>query len=247
MDLLESNFLRYKNMSTQFPKLILPKPHLSWSQLSLWLSNPERYKKEYFDNADRLDTRYLRFGSGFAQLVEDLCTLMERISNRQMAIEELSKEYPMTENMKAVLMELEINGISEFEIRTKVMNIVPCFSKLDKYIEKENAIREYKTGLVPWNQAKVQKHDQLVFYATMLKWIGKPIPEYCDLDWIETKETQKEKVDFWRDGDKVLDVTGRIISFHREFDEREIERMEQLIVKVAWDISDAYQTHLSDI
>lgn len=234
-------------MTNQFPKLILPKPHLSWSQLSLWLSNQERYKKEYFDDGDRLDTRYLRFGSGFAKMVEDLEVLMQRIPNRMMAIDELAKEYPMTDNMKAVLMEMNIEGISEFEIRTKVMHIVPCFSKLDKYIPKENAIREYKTGLVPWTQAKVQKHDQLVFYATMLKWDGKPIPEYCDLDWIETKETQTEKVDFWRDGDKVLDVTGRILSFHREFDPREIDRMEQLIVRVAWDISDAYQNHLSDI
>jgi len=152
----------------------------------------------------------------------------------------------MTENMKAVLMDIEIEGISEYEIKTKVMGIVPCFSKVDKYDPINNVLREYKTGKIPWTQAKVQKHDQLVFYATMLKWEGKPVPEYCDLDWIETKETEQVVEDFWREQPKILDVTGRILSFRREFDEREIERMEQLIVQVATDISAAYQEHISD-
>lgn len=228
-------------------QLILPKPYLSWSQLTLWINNRERYKKEYFDNADKLSTKYLKFGSEFAQMVEDLEEIMATGVERIQAIDRLAEKYPMTENMKAVLLYLNIDGISEFEIRTKVCDLVPCFSKLDKYLEKENAIREYKTGLVPWTQAKVQKHDQLVFYATMLKWIGKPIPKYCDLDWIETKEHQKVKVDFWRDEGKVLDVTGRIISFHREFDEREIDRMEKTITRVAWEISDAYTDLIKDL
>jgi hypothetical protein len=73
------------------------------------------------------------------------------------------------------------------------------------------------------------------------------MPEYCDLDWIETKEQADESVDFWRDSGKIINVTGRIVSFHREFDEREVERMEQLIVKVAWEISDAYQDFLKEI
>lgn len=228
-------------------KLILPKPHLSWTQLEMWTKSEARYRREYFDSSKKLDTKYLRFGGKFAQMIEDMEEIMKRTNDRALAIEELSREYPMTENMKAVLADIEIEGVSEYEIRTKVMHIVPCFSKLDKYNPLDNSIREYKTGKVPWTQAKVQKHDQLVFYATMLKWEGKPIPEFCDLDWIETKETQEESVDFWRESGKILDVTGRILSFRREFDEREIERMEELIVKTAWEISEAYQETLSEL
>lgn len=133
------------------------------------------------------------------------------------------------------------------------MREVPCLSFIDTYNKvgtidvPENVFREYKTGKIAWTKAKVQKHDQLLFYATMLKWsIGK-MPDFCDLDWIETKETENETVDFWRESGKIINVTGRIISFHREFDEREIERMEDTIVKVAWEISDAYQEFLKEL
>lgn len=227
-------------------KLLLPKTYLSWSQLQCWITNKARYRKEYFENSDKLDTKYLRFGKGVAKLVEDLCEIMKRIPDRKLAIEELAKEYPMTENMRTVLMELDIRGQSEFKIICNVMDIVPCLSYLDKWYAEEYAIREYKSGKIPWTKTKVQKHDQLVFYAVMIKWGLGVTASHADLDWIETKETVEE-VDFWRESGKVLDVTGRIISFHREFDEREIERMENLIVKVASEISEAYYNYLAEI
>jgi len=234
-------------MSAQYPKLILPKTYLSWSQMNCWMTNPARYVKEYFEAGEKLDTRYLRFGSQFSKMVEELCEIMKRIPNRHLAIQELKKEYPMDENMESVLMELDIEGISEFEIRAKVRGIVPILAFLDKYVERNGAIQEYKTGLAPWTLAKVQKHDQLPFYGVGLKAVGKKLPEYADLHWIETKETEQERVDFWRDGAKIISATGRIKTFHREFDEREFERMEDLIIRVAWEISDAYQEHLAQI
>lgn len=226
-------------MSTQYPKLILPKPHLSWSQLTLWISNRERYKREYFDDGKKLDTKYLTFGKNIAQLIE------QGLHTR-------------------LLPDLEVYDSPEYQIGNsgkegdttpvcKVRGIVPTLSFLDSYNENAtpqvpaNVFREYKTGKIPWTKAKVQKHDQLVFYAVALMACGKSMPEYCDLDWIETVETEGERIDFWREAGKTIQVTGRIITFHREFDEREIERMEDLIVRVAWEISDAYQEYLSDI
>lgn len=234
-------------MEPKYPKLILPKPHLSWSQLICWITSKARYRKEYFENGDKLDTKFLRFGKGFATIVERLCEIMEKIPDRASAIEELARETAMTDNMKTVLMDLDIRGTSEFEIRCMVMHIVPCLSYLDKWYLEELGIREYKSGKIPWTKAKVQKHDQLVFYAVMLKWGLNVTASHADLDWIETKETQEESSDFWRQSGKILDVTGRVISFHREFDEREIERMENLIVKTAWEISDAYQDYLAEL
>lgn len=215
-------------MEEETKKLILPKPHLSWSQLTCWLSNPARYRKEYFENGDKLDTKFLRFGKNIAELIESGAH-------------------------KELLPDLECYDSPEYEIRCTVMHIVPCLSFIDTYnaIAREhcpaNVFREYKTGKIPWTKAKVQKHDQLVFYATMLKWSTGNMPQYCDLDWIETKEASDEGVDFWRGSGKMINVTGRIVSFHREFDEREITRMEELIVKVAFEISDAYQTYLREI
>lgn len=243
-------------MSQQYPKLILPKGYLSWSQMSCWMTNPARYVKEYFEAGDKLDTRYLRFGSLFSKMVEELGEIMKRIPNRQLAIIELAKEYPMDENMQSVLMELEIDGVSEYQIGNsgrpedtnpvcKVRGIVPILAFLDKYVMKN--IREYKTGLGAWTMARVQKHDQLPFYGVGLKWSGQPLPTHADLDWIPTEEIETERVDFWRDGEKIIKAKGLIKTFHREFDEREFERMEDLIIRVAWEISDAYQNHLEQI
>ncbi len=250
--------LQWLFMSEQYPKLILPRTYLSHSQMVCWMTNPVRYRKEYFDDGERLDTRYLRFGSAFSKLVEDLCEIIKRIPNRQLAIQELKKEYPMDENMESVLMELDIEGTSEFQIGNsgregdthavcKVRGIVPILAFLDKYVDRNGAIQEYKTSLKPWTMAKVQGHDQLPFYGVGLKWMGKPLPEYADLHWIETKETAVEHVDFWRNGEKVISATGKIKTFHREFDPREFDRVEELMIRVAWEISDAYNDHLAQL
>lgn len=202
-------------------KLILPKPHLSWSQLSCWLSNPTRYRKEYFEAGDKLDTKYLRFGKGVADLIE----------------KGIHKE---------LLPDLVVYDKPEFEIKTNVLG-VPILAYLDTYNSVENVFREFKTGKIPWTKQRVIKHGQLVFYAVALKHSVGKMPEYCDLDWIQTKEGGMEIEDFWRSNEKQINVTGIIKSFHREFDEREIEKMEQLIVKVANEISEAYQAFLKEI
>lgn len=208
-------------MVEETKNLILPKPHLSWSQLSCWLSNPTRYRKEYFEAGEKLDTKYLRFGKGVADLIE----------------KGIHKE---------LLPDLVVYDKPEFEIKTNVLG-VPILAYLDTYNSTENVFREYKTGKIPWTKQRVIKHGQLVFYAVALKHSVGKVPEYCDLDWIQTKEGGMEIEDFWRSNEKQINVTGIIKSFHREFDEREIEKMEQLIVKVANEISEAYQAFLKEI
>ena len=47
-------------------KILLPKNYLSWS---CWRSSPGRFRREYFECGHKLDTRYLRFGKGIAELI----------------------------------------------------------------------------------------------------------------------------------------------------------------------------------
>ena len=202
-------------------KIILPKPHLSWSQLICWTTNPLRYRKEYFEAGKKLDTKYLRFGKGIAELIEN-------------------------GTHKDLLPDLVVYNKPEFEIKTEVLG-VPILSYIDSYDSVNNVFREYKTGKIPWTKAKVIKHGQLVFYAVALKHSCGKVPEYCDLDWIETKEGSVEVEDFWRQNEKQVQITGKIKSFHREFDNREIEAMEDLIVKSAKEISEAYQAFAREI
>lgn len=208
-------------------QIILPKTYLSWSQMNCWMSNKERFRREYFEHTDKLDTRYLRFGKGIAEMIEN-------------------------NTYKELLPDLIVYDTREFEIKTEV-NGIPILSYLDDYDSINNVFREKKTGKSDkhgkpaWTQCKVQKHDQLVFYATALKHSRGEMPKYCDLDWIETKEGSAEVDDFWRTNDRIINVTGRIVSFHREFDEREVERMENLIVKNAYEISEAYKKFIAEI
>ncbi len=189
--------------------------------MTCWESSPERYRREYFEKGRKLDTKYLRFGKGIAEMIE-------------------SGEH------KKILPDLVVYDSPEFEVKTKVLG-VPTLSYLDSYDSKKNVFREYKTGKVPWTQAKVIKHGQLVFYATVLKHSCGKMPEYCDLDWIETKEGQVDVVDFWRDNEGMVNLTGKIKPFHRVFDEREIKNMENRIFRVANEISDAYKNFIKEI
>jgi hypothetical protein len=208
-------------MKNKTDKLILPRKYLSWTAMSCWITSKGRFRREYFECGKKLDTKYLRLGKGIAELIEK-------------------------DAHKTLLPDLVVYDVREHEIRTNVRGI-PVLSYLDDYDPIKNVFREKKTGKIPWTQAKVIKHGQLVFYAVALKHSVGKIPEYCDLDWIETKEGAIEVDDFWRENEKIVQVTGNIKSFHREFDEREIEKMEELIVKSAYEISDAYKSFLMEI
>lgn len=233
-------------MELQPNKLILPKTYISWTQLSCWLSNPARYHKEYFENSSKLDTRYLQYGKGIAKMIEELTNNPELKFDREWVKKSFGLELE-DERVQLFFENIIMYDTPEHEIKCLVLG-VPILSYLDSYNSIENVLREYKTGKIAWTKAKVQKHDQLTFYATALKWSTGKMPEYCDLDWIETKDEIVEKIDglYNGTGDKIVNITGRIISFHRQFDDREIARMENLIVRVAQEISEAYIKYLEE-
>jgi len=209
-------------MQPDTEKLILPKPHLSWSAFSVWQQNPERFKREYFANGKRLDSKFLRFGKSIASAIED-------------------------GTYKETLPRLEVYSEVEFQINADVSG-VPILSYIDSYDPINNVFREYKTGTErnPWSAAKVYKHGQLVFYAVALRAITGKMPEYCHLDWIITDDSSSDG-DFWDRVSKKLKVTGNIKSFRRVFDQRELDRMEKDIVRVATEISNAYKEYLKDL
>lgn len=202
-------------------KYILPKKHLSWSQLDLWCKNKDRYRKEYFEGGEKLDTEALRFGKGFAESVED-------------------------GSYKEHVPDLHVYPNIEFKIALEIQG-VPILSYLDSCDETIPLFDEYKTGRVPWSQSKVQKHDQLVFYATGLKALTGKMPAYCDLHWIETKHDDSENRGFWDRVQRKLCFTGKVVTYRRYFDVREVERMERLIVQTAREISEAYVKFMDEI
>ena len=202
-------------------KYILPKGYLSYSAMTCWMTNQMRFRREYFEHGDKLDTKYLRFGKGIAKMIEE-------------------------GKHKTLLPDLIVYEFPEFEIQCNVKG-VEILSFIDNYDPKLNVFREIKTGKHAWTLSKVQRHEQLLFYATALKHSVGKMPEYAHLDWIETKDEKKIPDDFWREGEGEINVTGKIVSFKREFDEREIDRMSDLIVRCANEISIAYKKFIEEI
>ena len=78
------------------------------------------------------------------------------------------------------------------EVREKKLEYVfkgiPLLGYLDGFSEKEMIIDEYKTGTKNWTQRKVDKHEQLTFYAIMISALYKiPIEKIrIRLWWLET-------------------------------------------------------------
>ena len=202
---------------------MLPKPHLSYSQWTVWKTNKDRFRREYFESGEKLDTEALRFGKSFALSIED-------------------------GTYKDILPDLQVYPEVEFKIQLEVEG-VPILSYIDSYHPELNVFHEYKTGKVPWTQVKVQKHDQLVFYAMALRQLTGHMPEYCDLHWIETRPNSKKtepQEGFSDTPEHALELTGRIEVFRRYFDIREVERMEKEIRQAAEEISEAYQKYIDE-
>lgn len=189
-------------------KLLLPCGYCSYSQWKMWLTNPARYKKEYFEGGDKLNTKYLKFGKTAAELREKR--------------------------------EVKQSEIPELEVKVNVRE-VPVLSYIDCYDNKEHIFYEDKTGKIAWTDSKVQKHEQLPFYATVLKWKYGTMPEKCILTWFETKDSEQSGLC------NEIEFTGYEKEFTRYFDEREVERIETSIVKVANEISIAYKQYLNNL
>lgn len=190
-------------------KLILPTGYLSYSQCMMWLQNPARYRSEYFEGQDKLDTKYLRFGKGSAQARERR--------------------------------DLKPGEITELKVEVNIKG-VPVLSYIDLYDGNRHIFEEDKTGKVAWTQSRVQKHEQLPFYATVLRAKYGKMPLSCTLNWFQTNENNEQG-----GLQNEIEFTGVEKSFIREFDERECDRIEDMIVKVANEISDAYKKFIQEI
>jgi len=142
------------------------KPYLSYSQYTCFLQSPEEYKRRYIDGV-KYTSKYMEFGKMIAEISE----------NRK-------KENPNT-NEKLALELLPVFEETEKKLEA-VWNGVPLLGYLDGYNKGE--IIEIKTGTQPWTQKRVDEHEQLDFYAIMLKETEKIKIEdiKIKLIWLET-------------------------------------------------------------
>lgn len=205
--------------ATTMNNILLPRNYLSSSALDLWIKDPKKFKEKYFEGRDDEGSVYMDFGKAIHKMIEE---------NKH----------------KDLLPGLVVYPVRE-ERRTCMVEGVPVLIIIDTYKPSINVFRDYKTGLAAWTALKVQKHDQLVFYATALTALTGKMPKYAHIDWIETARHPVVKMGLHNESK--LYATGKIVSFKRIFEQAEIDRMRALIVKCANEISDAYRDWIKEI
>ena len=190
----------------------LPTGCLSYSQVSVWLSNPERYKKLFFeqDESMRFMNDAMRYGSRVADALENDEETGDLLTD--MAISQVEK-YDIKDQ--------EMEG--EFKTKYGWLKII---SHPDAVDSKTKSIIEYKTGMVKWTQKKADNWFQIKFYAMLIYIIYGVVPPKTQLIWIET----------FRDTDDEIKPTGHVQSFEVEMTLKIVLETMALVTRCAKEI-----------
>jgi len=137
------------------------KPYLSYSQYKAYRSG--QYKRIYIDGF-KIDNPGIRLGKKFAEFMESK--------------EEKSdiKFFSLAKNIIPKPLEREKKILVDWEG-------IPIYSILDGY-DEDPIIHEYKTGKTAWTQAKVDKDEQLTFYALAVWLLTGNLPKKIWLYWL---------------------------------------------------------------
>lgn len=192
-------------------KILLPRGYLSWSQIDLWEKSPKRYREKYFLGADQYVTKEMRFGKKFAKARET-----GKCDDKK--ILEIAKSATAYKNKEYKLECVVKSGKDE----------IPILCYLDSY--EDGLVGEDKTGKTPWTQKRADDHGQIKFYNVALRIITGKAHKFF-IRWFETEEKEKG----------IITLTGRVETFPVEKSTMDYLKMTARIIKVAKQISEAYQ------
>jgi len=161
-------------------KLLSPRGYLSWTQVAMYESSPEKYRQTYIlGKANDFENDFMTLGKKVSTALEtgektgDLVTdiILEQV------VKYKYREYEMTQIFTCPAGEITILG------------------KLDTFNDIPLRFREYKTGSVKWNLKKAQEHGQNLHYATLI-WLKTGKISEGHLDWMPTKRENDGEVRF---------------------------------------------------
>jgi len=216
-------------------KYYLPKPYLSYSAMSSFLSYREDFRKRYYENKPMIITPELTFGKNVGEMVEDIINGKENIT------EKTYSEY--THGDTKVL--IPHGNVAEQELKFEVDGI-PILGYIDSFLTGKNYIFEMKTGKTPWTQGRVDKHFQLDVYSLGVETIFGKVDDECVLVWLETQRVEKKAEGrCTHSGAYEIEFTGRVKEFVRTITKEGRENAYNQIIKIAQDISEDYTDWLS--
>ncbi len=210
----------------------LPKTYLSYSQISLWKSSPQRYIELYMNNnqAMRLNNSGLAYGKVVADALEKGVETGDILTDAAMLL-------------------LPKYDVADKEIRATVKTKDGCFDIIgrpDSLDSKTKEFYEFKSGKGRWTLNKAQKHPQLIFYALLIYLAYGVVLKGAKLIWIQTEDViEPYKEGDWLPGDKKsIKPTGRIEVFVVNFTLSDILNTLASTIKIAKEIEIAYISHI---
>lgn len=204
-------------------ELDLPRKYLSYSAYSLWKSSKEQFRKRYYLNETIFETKESLFGKLIAKKLED-----GEIVNK----------------------DIIVYDTPEHRIYVDLVPGLKLLGYLDSYDSEKHAIAEYKTGRlsnkgkVPWDNLKVRKHKQLVFYSMLVQLKHEWVEPKTHLQWLETKvgkETREFDGHILEGKTEKMKLTGKVETFEREIAQWEIDNLKEDIILTAKEISEDYK------
>lgn len=197
----------------------LPKPYLSYSAMNLWLTNKDRYRKQYYENLSSPSSPELRFGKRIADLLEHKDASMSHI-----------EQYSVPEQP----LNVTIDG-------------VPVLGFIDSFDPVRQRFLEYKTGKQPWTQKRVDNHKQLDLYSLCIQELFNSVTDLCHLIWMQTENVEVKSVGLITHEDShSIQLTGKVETFARVITQDERDAMRELLVTTAKEISDDYTEYLAN-
>ena len=202
----------------------LPKPHLSFSQIILWLTSKESYRKKYYPaiTPEYASSIYMEFGNIVTLAMENK--------------EDWVKFIPCFDTF-------EHNPNNNPETKTIDVDGVPILAYIDNIDLEKVKFREQKTGMTPWNETKVNKHLQLDIYSLLLQIEFGRVTDECELVWVQTEKKFKSVMmgDIELLGDTFdLVLTGKYEVIPRIITQADRDACRALIVKVGREIEEDY-------
>lgn len=202
------------------------KYHISYSAYSLWKRNKEAYRKHYYEGKESFETTETKFGHLIAEMLE--------------------KRDPS-------LVHIPQYSVAEHPIEVMIGNN-RVVGRIDSFDEEKKRFIEFKTGhedsrgRPPWTKLKVRMHEQLPFYAMLIKEKYGKVNPYCRLIWLETK-FKKNTIEF--DGHTLtaqmreLYLTGRVRKFLRYITNWEIRKLRNDLLTTCEEIKNDYAAYLN--
>lgn len=209
----------------------LPREHISYSQVSLFKSDPKRYAELYFNNdkSFALNNSGLSYGKVFAESLEH----------------EVETGDLLTDAALLLIPKMDVRD-KEIAIEIKTdSGWLKIIGRPDMLDSVSKNFLEVKTGKIKWTQNKAQKHPQMIFYAMLIYLAYGVVLKDAQLVWIQTEEviTPHSPLDWLPEDRKVIKPTGHVETFKVEFTLKDILNCLAETIRVAKEIELEFAAH----